>query len=208
MHEPPSPLSTGGGNLFQLYEEAIGLLVSSGEALAHPLGFQFLPLRSAPDGSYVRLHLWERSGARLVPHTHSSIQESLILAGIIRNILWQPLAADDSPGAPTFSVHKDAAGSLVRRYIRTGTIHAMPEPGQLLAAGDCYQIAKGTFHTTECVSPLAVTLVARGRSDGSHAIIIGRPARNTLHYSRIEIPSERRERLVRLLLDERSSLRL
>lgn len=194
------------GDLASLFEKVITLIETSVEAVAHPLGFQFLTLRSAPDGAYLRLHLWQQSRARVVPHAHSSAQESLILAGKIRNTIWLPDPAGKGPGAPMFAVLKDEAGGSGRRYVPMGRINATPERGRLLGAGDRYQVPQGMFHTTECLSPLAATLVARAGSAETHAIIIGRPGRTELHYPRTSLSRGQVERFVELLRRERELL--
>lgn len=190
--------------LAQAYRDALAALEASHVATLHPLGF--LILAQAPDGNggYSRLHLWERARLRPeIPHSHSGDLHSSILAGTLANTMWRATGANGTPVAMV-AVRKDSRSA--RRYEPLGTGAIAPKSREIYVTGQSYFIAAGAFHSSECLSDFAVTLVRRSPSltEPSHIAVPGEFSLE--RRRRIVVPAGLRAAALALLAAERSRL--
>ncbi len=188
------------------FDEAIGVLEATRLAMLHPLGFLILAQTPSPAGGYSRLHLWERERLRPeIPHSHSGDLRSTILGGALANTLWRPAGASGTPVA-IVAVRKDARS--VRRYFPMGPSAFEAEAPETHLAGQSYFIAAGAFHSSECLSDIAVTLVRRSPSLEAPAQIAITEDLSLDRRRRIAVPSALRDASIALLHAERARLRL
>lgn len=187
-----------------LYGDAIALLLGSRTASVHPLGFQFILLRAGPSAGYVRIHLWERSRDAAVAHSHSSEQESVVLAGALRNTIWTTEAPSGEPQLPLFSVRKDGDS---RHYVYQGGTGLSLISSSVVEAGERYIVPVGVFHTSECVTDICVTIVARSGTIFGESRIVGAPSTSVIRYPTARLGSNRTASFIAALEQARSELR-
>lgn len=154
-------------DLANAYAFALDQITTASEAIAHPLGF--VMLQQVPDryGGYRRIHIWRRDRAsRSIPHSHSGNLRSTILAGRMRNTLWQ--VKDAGPEAsPIIQVEKGGHDRRIYRLVGNGrcVLAARADYGP----GDSYKIPAGAYHSNEALTDICVTFAERYASAGGLA---------------------------------------
>ncbi|WP_298198190.1 hypothetical protein [Novosphingobium sp.] len=181
-------------------DHAIRRLGSARLATVHPLGF--LIVDQAPDGlgGYTRLHLWERtSKSPEIPHSHSGDLRSTVLAGRLTSTPWYP--AHHGEPVSVMAVRKNCRN--VRRYEYVDSGWMIAGPSRIFGAGECYLIRAGDFHSAECRSPIAITLVERSPAPAERARIAIKAGSAPGHRRMVELAEDLRSAALELLRAER-----
>ena len=138
-----------------------------------------------------------------IPHSHSGDLRSTILAGTLANIPWQP-SVDCGKPVSIVEVRKDARRG--RRYQLLGLGAFEAGASRIYTVGERYFVKAGEFHSSECLSKLAVTLVER-------LLCLAVPSRIAIgeditldRRRRIALPSTLRTTALTLLRTERDRL--
>lgn len=190
--------------LARAFDGAMQSLADARIIIAHPLGF--LILDQVPDGAggYSRLHLWERARMRPeIPHSHSGDLRSTILAGTLANTTWE-LSDVARNQVSIVAVRKDARS--VRRYHPVGVGGFTAGRCEHHVSGQSYFVAAGAFHSSECLSDIAVTLVRRSPSQDAPAQIAISDELAIDRRRRIALPDALRDAALALMRTERERL--
>lgn len=171
--------------------ESIGM-----NSYVHPNGFTKLVLPSLSDGvEEYRFHIWPRGEAETDIHNHTSSFNSLVLAGCIREELFQKI-----PGQQ-YVLHKCTARSV------TGTATLIPvEPCDALQVGSrtvqahqMYEIDLNQYHRVSASTMgTTITLVEQLTKQRDHSFVI---VNSSAEQSAIPLinPPLRREDLLRAI---------
>ena len=162
-------------------------------AIAHPLGFLYIPLHRAASGT-LRLHIWSADGTGSVPltspyHRHTWTLRSHVLAGRVTNELPSVVCTHSKAEYRLY----DITGHGGVDTMRPSAITVRKDPGrsETFAAGDTYAMPAGEFHATTCPDgAFAATLCQVEPVEGLTEVTLGPLQARAIEQRRESAPGD------------------